>query len=135
MRFFQSLKLLQEGSRTPGFKTRAALARAVMSAAVVVAGMSCPTRLWAQGTTLFPTPSGRYYDPYRAGPYGSESQGVGGVYSAGSPNLFTQGATLPPTNAYNPSQWPNVYTNQPYGGRFYFRPMVGPAYDPFRNGR
>jgi len=90
---------------------------------------------YAQGTTMFPTPSGRYYNSYRSGPYGSYSQGVGSPFSAGSSNMFNRGGTLPAANAYDPNQWPNLYTNQPYGGRFYFRPMVGPAYDPFRNGR
>jgi hypothetical protein len=89
----------------------------------------------AQGTTMFPTPNNRYYNSYRYGPYGTPSQGVGGAFSAGSPNMFNQGATLPAANAYDPNQWPNLYTNKPYGGQFYFRPMVGPAYDPFRSGR
>jgi len=89
----------------------------------------------AQGTTMFPTPNNRYYNPYRFGAYGTSSQGVGGAFSAGSPNMFNQGPTLPAANAYDPNQWPNLYTNKPYGGQFHFRPMVGPAYDPFRNGR
>ena len=104
--------------------------------AVLLAAMIFVDRTHAQGTTVFPTPNGRYYNPYRSGPYGSYSQGGGGAFSAGSPNMFNQGQTLPPAPyAYNPSQWQNLYTNQPYGGRFYFRPIVGPAYDPFRNGR
>jgi len=110
--------------------TSAAVAFSVLLAATAVTDRAC-----AQGTTMFPTPSGRYYNSYRSGPYGSYSQGIGGTYSAGSPNMFNQGGSLPAANAYDPNQWPNLYTNQPYGGRFYFRPMVGPAYDPFRNGR
>src|SRR3954468_19119166 len=108
---------------------------ALLSAALLVCATSLVGRAHGQGTTMFPTPNNRYYNPWRSGPYGSPGQGVGGAFSAGSPNMFTQGVPLQPANAYDPSQWPNVYTNKPYGGQFYFRPMVGPAYDPFRNGR
>ena len=107
----------------------------VVCGVVFLSAISIVDRAWAQGTTLFPTPNGRYYNSYRSGPYGSYSQGAGGTFSAGSPNKFNSGGSVPAANAYDPNQWPNLYTNQPYGGRFYFRPMVGPAYDPFRNGR
>jgi hypothetical protein len=111
------------------------LSRLTVAVIVLLAAFSCVDRAVAQGTTMFPTPSGRYYNSYRSGPYGSYPQGVGGAFSAGSSSMFNRGGTLPAANAYDPNQWPNLYTNQPYGGRFYFRPMVGPAYDPFRNGR
>jgi len=107
----------------------------IVALSALLTGTVLMERTYAQGTTMFPTPSGRYYNSYRSGPYGSYSQGIGGTFSAGSANMFNSGITLPAANAYDPNQWPNLYTNQPYGGRFYFRPMVGPAYDPFRNGR
>jgi hypothetical protein len=103
---------------------------AVVGLAVAMATMSFVGRARAQGPTMFPTPDGRYYNSYRSGPYGSYSQGIGGAYSQGTPNMFDRG--LPPMVNNGPV---NLYQNQPYGGRFYFQPMVGPAYDPFRNGR
>jgi hypothetical protein len=111
------------------------IVRIIVVFTLLIGSLTAVRGALAQGTTMFPTPNGRYYNSYRSGPYGSYGQGAGGAFSAGSPNMFNSGATLPAANAYDPSQWPNVYTNRPYGGQFYFRPMVGPAYDPFRNGR
>jgi hypothetical protein len=91
---------------------------------------SVGSRADAQGNSPFSTPTGRYYNAYRSGPYGSYSQGIGGPFSQGTPNMFDRG--LSPMVPVGPV---NLYQNQPYGGQFYFRPMVGPAYDPFRNGR
>jgi hypothetical protein len=117
------------------------LPSAVVGFALLMLATVFADRAWGQqkDTTMFPTPSGRYYNSWRSGPYGSSSQGVGSQFSAGSPNMFNQGGTVPTANAYdyyrNPDSWPNAWSNQAYGGRFYYRPMVGPAYDPFRNGR
>lgn len=83
-----------------------------------------------QGPSLFTTPSGRYYNPYTYGPYGSTTQGIGGPFSQGSPGMFNQGPPPPPV--VGPV---NLYQNPRYGAQPHIRPMVGPAYDPFRNGR
>lgn len=122
--------------------SRSGLVRSLVAAvAVLAAALASAGRAEAQqkDITPFPTPSGRYYNAYRSGPYGSYWQGAGNPFSAGSPNMFNRGPTVPAANAYdyyrNPDTWPNVWSNRAYGGRFYFRPMVGPAYDPFRNGR
>jgi hypothetical protein len=89
----------------------------------------------AQDNSMFPMPSGRYYNPYAYGPAGSYTQRYGGAFSPGASNMFSRGPVPYSPPAYAPGAGVNLYPNRPYGGTFYFRPMVGPAYDPFRNGR
>jgi hypothetical protein len=118
----------------------------IIRSAVLVGGMAvgaalaflAPTtgsRIYAQNYSRFPTPSGRYYNPYAHGPSGSYSQGVGNAFSQDSPSRFSFGPIQPPPSASWPPTGPNLYNNPPYGGTFYYRPTVGPPYNPFRNGR
>ncbi|HEY2411942.1 MAG TPA: hypothetical protein VGI40_06855, partial [Pirellulaceae bacterium] len=74
---------------------------AVVAVALLLTATVFVDRAWSQqkDTTMFPTPSGRYYNSYRSGPYGSYSQGTGSQFSAGSPNMFNQGGTVPAANA------------------------------------
>jgi hypothetical protein len=113
------------------------LGSVVAGAALAFLGPHTGSRLYAQNYSGFPTPSGRYYNPYASGPYGSYQQGIGNAFSQGSPNMFSRGLAPLPPPAYSswPPTGPNLYQNRPYGGSFYARPMVGPSYDPFRNGR
>jgi hypothetical protein len=107
---------------------------------VVAAGLAffAPTpgsEVHAQNVSRFTTPSGRFYNPYAHGPFGSYTQGIGNAFSAGSPSRFTVGPPQPAPYGTWPPLSPNLYNNPRYGGTFYYQPMVGPQYDPFRNGR